>query len=164
MASVRSYLRINPLDLETNKAIGVSLPFDGTAVFNSTFSTQDQLKSNLLNILLTEPGERIFNPNFGVGLRNYLFENFTDVESLESRIRIQIERYAPQTDLVEVRINKDNNSHQINVGVFYRVIANNTIDAIQVNFSSDNTVASSAGGGASSPSIGNTSAGGSGGY
>ena len=164
MADVRSYIRINPLDLDNNKAIGVSIPFDGPAVFNSTFSTKDQLKSNLLNILLTEPGERVFNPNFGVGLRTYLFENFTDIESLQSRIRNQIQRYAPQTDLVDVRINKDNNNHQLNVSIFYRVLADNTVDALQVNFSPDSSVTTGGGTTPSSPSVGSVSSGGSGGY
>ena len=50
MASVRNYIRINPIDLNQNKAIGVSLPFDGNVAFNSTFTSKEQLKSNLLNI------------------------------------------------------------------------------------------------------------------
>ncbi len=151
MADVRSYIRINPVDLDTNRAIGVSIPFDGPAVFNSTFTTKDQLKSNLLNILLTEPGERVFKPNFGVGLRNYLFENFTDIESLRSRIQNQIERYAPQTELTDVRLNKDDKTQQLNVGIFYRVRANNSINALQVNFSPDSGINTS---NTSSPSAG----------
>ena len=89
MADVRQYIRINHLDTDTDIAIGVSLPFDGTAVFNSTYTTKDQMKSNLLNVILTEPGERLFKPNFGVGLRNYLFENFDDIPELEDRIKIK---------------------------------------------------------------------------
>ena len=40
-------IRVNPLDLQKNIAIGVSLPFNGPGVFNSTFTTKDQIKSNL---------------------------------------------------------------------------------------------------------------------
>lgn len=69
--------KINPLDLQPRKAIGVSLPFSGAAVFNSTFQTKDAIKTNLINFLLTETGERYFNPFFGTGLRKQLFENIT---------------------------------------------------------------------------------------
>ena len=148
--------KISPIDLQTRKAVGVSLPFDGTAVFNSTFTSKEQLKSNLLNILLTEPGERIFNPNFGVGLRTYLFENFTDIESLKDRVRNQVERYVPQVELTDVQIDKKNDSHELNVSVYYRTIVNDQLDAIQVNFSPDRTSTSS-------PSTGGTTGGSTGG-
>ena len=68
-------IQVNPLDLQKNIAIGVSLPYNGPAgPFNSTYSTKDQVKSNLINLLLTVPGERIMNPDFGCRLREVLFE------------------------------------------------------------------------------------------
>ena len=71
--------RVNPLDLQGNIAIGVSLPFNGPAgPFNSTYSTKDQIKSNLINLLLTNKGERIMNPEFGADLGKALFEGITD--------------------------------------------------------------------------------------
>ena len=45
--------RINPLDLQPRKAIGVSLPFSGKAVFNPTYVTKDAIKNNLINYFLT---------------------------------------------------------------------------------------------------------------
>ena len=93
MADVRNYIQINPIDQQTDVAVGVSLPFNNPEVFTSTYTTKEQLKSNMLNVLLTEPGERVYKPNFGVGLRNYLFENFTDIESLESRIQNQVDLF-----------------------------------------------------------------------
>jgi hypothetical protein len=67
-------IRVNPLDLQKNIAIGVSLPFNGPGVFNSTYTTKDQIKSNLVNLLLTSIGERVMNPNFGTELKRFLFE------------------------------------------------------------------------------------------
>ena len=138
MADVRNYIRINPLDI-SDRAVGVSLPFNAEAVFNSTYTTKEQLKSNLLNIVLTEPGERVFKPDFGVGLRTYLFENFTDKSDLKARIKDQISKYAPQAKLQEVTIQKDNHSHQLNISIFYIVRANNELNAIRINVSPDNT-------------------------
>ena len=152
MADVRKYIKINPLDLSPDVAVGVSLPFDGEAVFNSTYSTKDQIKSNLLNVMLTEPGERVFKPNFGVGLRNYLFENYVDNEDLEIKIRTQAELHIPQVELNNVAIIKDPNNHRLIVSIFYTVLTNGERDAIQVNFSPDSGINTS--NGSSSPSVG----------
>ncbi len=137
MANVRNYIQINPIDTDQDRAVGVSVPFDGSGVFNSTYTTQEQMKSNMLNVLLTEPGERVFKPDFGVGLRNYLFESFTDTKSLEDRINDQVEIHVPQVELTNVKLQKDPNSHELNVSIFYKVIANNESDAIKINFSPD---------------------------
>ena len=70
--------RINPLDLQPRKAVGVSLPFSSNSVFNSTYTTQDALKANLVNHFLTEKGERYLNPDLGAGLRRLLFDQITE--------------------------------------------------------------------------------------
>ena len=57
MAIVRSQRRINPLDLNKNVKIGVAFPLDETNMFSGTETIKEQLKANLLNLLLTYPGE-----------------------------------------------------------------------------------------------------------
>ena len=158
MANVRKYIRINPT-VKRNKALGVIFPFDSEAVFNSSFTTKEQVKSNLLNVLLTEPGERIFKPNFGVGLRNYLFENSNDLSNLEERINNQINQNIAGIELVNVNLIKEPDSHEIKIAISYRVLANQEPDTIQINFSQDNNTNT----GTSSPSVGVSSGGSSGG-
>ena len=65
------------------RSIGISVLFQTPQVFNSTFTTQDQTKNQLINFILTDPGERFFNPNFGSGIRAVLFQQDTDFEGLE---------------------------------------------------------------------------------
>ena len=67
-----------PIDTLPDVAVGVSLPFSGKAVFNQTFITKDQIKSNLINFFLTNRGERYLNPGFGGNLRATLFEAITN--------------------------------------------------------------------------------------
>ena len=111
MASVRDYIRINPIDLQQNVAIGVRFPFNAEGVFFPTYTTAEQVKSNLLSVLLTEPGERVFQPNFGVGLRQQLFEPSINKEELSFNIKQQIAIHVPEIELVDVIINKANDSH-----------------------------------------------------
>lgn len=59
-----------------------------------TKTIKENVQQNIKNILLTSPGERIMDINFGVGVRNYLFENFSEVD-IEARIEEQISTYMP---------------------------------------------------------------------
>ena len=133
-------IRVNPLDLQKNIAIGVSLPFGvcGTdQLFNKTYSTKDQTKSNLINLLLTNKGERVLNPNFGSNLKQALFEQIT--QSTEDDIRNIIissaSIYIPEISIVSIDINNtyvDNNT--INITINYILNISGTADQITIQF------------------------------
>ena len=128
----------------TDVSIGVTLPFNGEGVFNRSFTSKAQIKTNLLSVLLTEPGERIMQPTFGVGLRKHLFENNIKKDEIEERINKQVQLYVPQISIKNLKIKKGINSHTISIKMTYRIRRNNSFDAIQINFRGD----SNQGGGA----------------
>ena len=66
MGIKREIRRINPLDLNKSATIGVAFPLDENNLFYGTENIKKQVRSNLINILLTIPGERINLPKFGV--------------------------------------------------------------------------------------------------
>ena len=134
MANVRNYIRINPLDLNKNVAIGVAFPFDADGVFNQTFTQKEQVKSNLINVLLTEKGERVNLPNFGVGLKNLLFETNMDTNLLEDRINTQIQQYIPEITLISAVVTFSPDEHILYIKITYRYNPSNELDAIQLNF------------------------------
>ena len=134
MANVRNYIRINPLDLNKNVAIGVAFPFDADGVFNQTFTQKEQVKSNLINVLLTEKGERVNLPNFGVGLKNLLFETNIDTNLLEDRINTQIQQYIPEITLISAVVTFSPDEHILYIKITYRYNPSNELDAIQLNF------------------------------
>lgn len=67
------------------------------------------VKQNFKNLLLTVPGERIFDINFGVGLKRYLFEQRTEetYQAIRDRIYSQVDRYMPFLEIQEITINHD---------------------------------------------------------
>ena len=85
MAYINGNRRINPLDINKNVTIGVAFPLDDVNMFKGTQTLKEQVKNNLINLLLTEPGERVNEPNFGVGLKNLLFEQNPDIETLKEK-------------------------------------------------------------------------------
>mgnify|MGYP001476971970 CR=1 FL=1 len=137
----RRNIKINPLDLPQNDkvAVGVTFPFDGPAVFNSSFTTKEQVKSNLINLLLTTPGERLMNPTFGVGIRNLLFEQVIDKELIKNRIIDGAQVNIPEIEVTDVFIKRENNEttpeiHTVRISVYYKVLADRSSDAILLNF------------------------------
>jgi phage baseplate assembly protein W len=127
-------IRVNPLDLRKNIAIGVSLPFKGP--FISTFTTKDQIKSNLINLLLTNKGERVMNPTFGCDIKKQLFQNIT-TELQQKIIDIIVEAvsiFMPeiQVGLIEVTPNTDYN--QISITIYYKIIISNTPGQVTIQF------------------------------
>jgi phage baseplate assembly protein W len=131
-------VRINPLDLQGNIAIGVSLPFDGpSGPFNSTYSTQTQIKSNLLNLLLTNKGERVFNPEFGCDLERALFEGINEniVDIIKNLINTNVALFLPEIQINDIIVDlntPDNNT--ISITINYRIRISGTADQITVQF------------------------------
>ena len=82
----RAQYKINTLDLNPNQGIGVALPFNPDTIFTINYTTKDQIKSNLLNFMLTNKGERFFNPNYGANIRALLFEQNTDLSEVKSAL------------------------------------------------------------------------------
>ena len=107
-------VRIDPRDLDQNRAIGISIPFNAGGVFNQTYATKDQIKSNLINLLLTYKGERVLNPEFGADIRRVLFEGITEDTSalIQNLITTNVNYFIPEVNVVDVVVepNEDNNS------------------------------------------------------
>jgi phage baseplate assembly protein W len=137
MAYVKS-TRVDPRDLNKNTAIGVKLPFNAPGVFYSTFSTKDQLRYNIVNLVLTSKGERVENPNFGTSVRSQLFqqidpETFSD---LEVGLVDDIQTYIPNIRVTNVQFSQtgEYNDNTLLVSITYVILISNEIDTVTVNF------------------------------
>ena len=124
----------NPIDLTPSVAVGYGFPMDGPAVFIPTFTTREQTKSNIINYLLTNKGERVFNPQFGADLRNLLFENILDVttEDLKSNIQNDISVFFPNVEVVEIEFNNQPDDNTINFNLKYRIVNFGIEDSVNI--------------------------------
>lgn len=129
-------IRVNPLDLQKNIAIGVSLPFNGPGVFNSTFTTKDQTKSNLVNLLLTDIGERVMNPEFGCNLKKFLFEGITESNSelLANNLANSIAIFVPEITVTNIIVTPNPDYNLIDLTVDYIMNVSQTPDQVTVQF------------------------------
>lgn len=125
-----------PLDTQARKAIGVAIPFTNRAVFTSNYTTKDQIKSNLINYLLTNRGERLMQPNFGANLREVVFEQINNqtTDFLKKRIQDGISQNFPQVVVNEILISNNESENLIQITITYNVANFGISDEINLTF------------------------------
>jgi len=125
MAQRKEYF-YNPLDLEKDIAIGITLPFGKNkngGLFNLSYTTEQQAISNLKNLLLTRKGERPFQPNFGSTIPSLLFEPMdSNLEtSIDESLREDISFWLPYIVIDEIESNVDFDRNSISVRINFKV-------------------------------------------
>ena len=99
---------------------------------------------NLKMILLTAPGEKIMDPEFGVGMRNYLFEqnDISTYTKIKSNINRQVRKYLPFVDIEEVNFRSevadfDIQSNRVNVTIRFYIRPLNASEELNLNLWED---------------------------
>ena len=120
-------------------AYGITLPVrrGKTGFFEQGFTSLEQARANLLNLLLTNKGERVMQPEFGIGLRELLFEQMTDEfeDRLQETIIKNVGFWLPyiNIEIIDVEMTdemKDN--HTANMNITFTVGAE--IDKQEITF------------------------------
>ena len=127
---------IDPINIKSQTAVGVSLPLNGPAGgFNNTYTTDEQLKTNLISYLLTNRGERVFQPNFGADLRKTLFEQleFGTLDELRETLTLKISNEFPRVRILEMNVTPDEDTNSIDIFFSYRVTNTNIQNTISIN-------------------------------
>ena len=87
------------------------LTIDSGDGYTSIKSLKALVKQNFKMLILTNPGERVMEPEFGVGLRNFLFDpRQATISNVRQRIQNQITKYMPF--IRNLRINFDRNKSE----------------------------------------------------
>ena len=126
---------VDVLDLKPSTGVGISLPFNGPTGVNTTYTSKDAIKSNLLNFILTGKKERVMNPSFGSGVRDLLFEPITEnlTDQIEGLIFGGVETYFPQVQINSLTIDLSPDTRTVTIYLGYSVINTNIEDELQIN-------------------------------
>jgi len=126
---------INVLDLRPSTGVGVQLPFSTPGVFQTVYTTKEQLKYNIINFLLTNPRERIFNSGFGAGIRQVLFQQITadTLDILENQIKTGITQYFPNVLITQLTFGGNLQENEIVINFSYLVNNTGQSDNIIIN-------------------------------
>ena len=115
---------------------GVAFPLEITSD-NAGYrlsDVQETVKFNIKNVILTNPGERIWNPDFGVGIKRALFEQPTQllVDTIQEKILEQISFYVPYIIVLQLRVEAiDENS--IYIKLKYEIELSEIVDFIELD-------------------------------
>ena len=128
--------KIDPRDLQPRVAIGVKLPFSGKAVFNSTFTSAEAIKNNLINYFLAGKGERFLNPTFGNALQSLLFDQLTEskVAQIDALVEADLEAFFPRVAVDKIQTVGDPDTNTVSFSMSYRVKETNIEDELVINF------------------------------
>ena len=119
-------------------AYGITLPIQiGNTAFNQSFTSFEQAKTNIKNVLLTKKLERVMNPDFGSGLQELLFQMNDEIllSDVDSVIRESVERWLPYVSIDSIDINSSNELKDLNkleVSIGFRVSNNPNLDNITI--------------------------------
>ena len=129
------FRNIDILDLKPSTGVGIKVPFDGATGLNTTFTTQDAIKSNLLNFLLTGKRERVLNPGFGSGLREAMFAPMTEDlrQEITDLIIGGVRSFFPNVQINSLNIEFNQEASTAIINLNYSVINTNIEDEIQIN-------------------------------
>ena len=99
-------------DKDTNVSIGIDLPLRKNSVdgyFATTKTTVEAVKNNIKNLLLTNRGERVFQPLIGLNLRQFLFEQLTPevIFEIQNDIRDTMNLWLPFVNIENIIVNED---------------------------------------------------------
>ena len=135
-------------DNDTNVKVGIDLPIrrgdDKDGFFATTSTTIEAVKNNIRNLLQTEEGERFFQPNLGIGLRDILFENITsdNIIGIQNKILDKFEFWLPFVEVKDIQVlNRENKTdigvNEIRIKILFNIKQDpNTLDSVTIDFSS----------------------------
>ena len=105
------------------KYYGYNPPFLGGSQNVLSRQEDDRLiKNDIIQLLLTVPGERVMRPDYGVNIRSFIFEQMVprDINRLRREIFDALENYEPRVDVQDVIIKREDDLNRILI----RIIVN----------------------------------------
>jgi len=107
-------------------SLSVALPLQYSQIdgFQMNKDIKSLFRQNLKMLVLTDPGERVMEPDFGVGIRQYLFQNFTEstYSEIDTRIRQQVKKYIPAIRIGRIKFSSaDPDSSRLQFAISFSI-------------------------------------------
>ena len=130
---------------QNNEYLTVALPLsrDQELEYKHLDNYGDLVRQNFKNLLLTIPGERVMDVDFGIGLQRFLFEVPTiSSPAIKSEIIRKTKRYMPFVEIREVVVESSADAGALVVRVFYAVPSVAIEEYINLSFDSEGNLLS----------------------
>ena len=106
------------------KDVSMSFKFNPLSGDLISLKNENAIARAVRNIVLTSPGEKLFDPDFGSSVSEILFENVDEITavSIQDEIRNCLNNYEPRVDLVDVNVDPNFDENQFDVKITYRIV------------------------------------------
>ena len=106
------------------KDLSMSFKFNPLSGDLIALKNENAIARAVRNIVLTSPGEKFFDPDFGSSISEILFENVDDITavSIEDEIKSCLNNYEPRVELIDVNVDPNFDENQFDVLITYRII------------------------------------------
>ena len=106
------------------KDVSMSFKFNPLSGDLITLKNENAIARAVRNIVLTTPGEKFFDPDFGSSVSEILFENVDDITavSIEDEIKSSLKNYEPRVELINVTVDPNFDENQFDVRITYRIV------------------------------------------
>ena len=86
------------------------------------------IKQAIVNLLLTNKGERLMNPTYGSDIRSYLFEpmDFGTANQIKNNIKDTIETFEPRIRVLQISATPNFDDNGFDITMTYNVIGTDT--------------------------------------
>jgi phage baseplate assembly protein W len=115
-----------PLERVSQSFKDVSMSFKVNPLNNDLVALKNAnaIARSVRNIILTSPGEKFFNPDFGSNVSKLLFENLDEVTALAIRDEIEtaINNYEPRVSLIDVEVTPNFDENSLDAKIKYRIV------------------------------------------
>jgi|TARA_Y100000310_G_scaffold293147_1_gene322528 hypothetical protein len=105
-------------------SLHLPITYNSADGFTMIKSIKRMIKQNFKMLLLTSPGERVMDPNFGVGVKNYLFSMYSEnvPAQLRSKIMEQVGIYLPVVSITSIDFRTSNpDTSTLGLVITYRI-------------------------------------------
>ena len=115
-----------PLERVSQGFKDISMSFQSNPLNNDLIAIKNvnAITRSIRNIVLTTPGEKFFDPDFGSNVTKLLFENVDDITAsqIQEEIEFSINNYEPRVKLIDVQVIADNDNASFDTIITYEVI------------------------------------------
>ena len=89
-----------------------------------TIKNETAIARSIRNLILTDKGERFFNPDLGCGVNKLLFDNvdLLTASRIESEINYTIDVYEPRVSLTNIQVDPNYDNHTFDIAIRYNII------------------------------------------
>lgn len=115
-----------PLERISQGFKDISMSFQTNPLTDDLIVLKDAnaIARSVRNIVLTAPGEKFFNPDYGTNISESLFENLNvlTVDVIKSQIQYSIERFEPRVRYIDCVASPDEDNGALDVTLTYDII------------------------------------------